>query len=72
MLLTHTSFFVFSSDPCFPYDSVNDSSVVLSPGESISGTGSGQSVVVCAIITQGLVQPFVVFISKVKRTNEPE
>lgn len=72
MLLTHASVFVFSSPPCFPYNPVNDSTVVLSPGESISGTGSGQSVVVYAIITQGLVQPFIDFISKVKRTNEPE
>ncbi|KAL6087355.1 hypothetical protein STEG23_038175, partial [Scotinomys teguina] len=49
----------------FPYNSMNDSSVVLSRGESISGTGSGQSVVVCTIITQSLVQPFIMFISKI-------
>lgn len=58
MLLTHASFFVLSSDRCFPYESVNGRAAVLSPGESISGTNSGQSVAACAIIiTQGVVRP---------------
>lgn len=35
--MTHKSFYVFSSDPCFSYNSVNDSTVVLSTEESISG-----------------------------------
>lgn len=56
-LLTHTSFFVFSSEACFPYNSVNGNAAVLPPGESISGPGSGRSVVTCAIITQARCNP---------------
>lgn len=42
------------------------STVVLPTKESISGTGSGQSIAVGAVITCGIVESFIAFISNIK------
>lgn len=67
--LTHKSFYVFSSDPCFPYNSVNDNTVVLSPKNLFQGWAV-DGLRLCAIITCGVAGPFIAFVSNIKEKGK--